>query len=317
MTTVRLLAVTLFAGFTAHVASAHVSIENDKAGVGTSFKAAFKIPHGCKQSPTTKVTVTIPEGIIGVKPMVKPGWTISVTKGDYARAYDFYHGMKLKEGVKEVVWSGGSLESDFYDEFTIVGFVSDAFHAGDTVYFPTRQDCPDGQLIWSEVPPQGKSAHDLEAPAPSLQIVAGEDEHAHHGAPSAGPINAQAAWARATPAGAAVAAAYLTIKNSGAVADRLLSIEVDVAGRAEIHEMAKDGDVMRMREVPNGLDVPAGGSVTLAPGGLHLMFKDLKGPLVEGQSVKGMLKFEKAGSIPIEFRIEAVGASGPGEHSHH
>lgn len=313
----RLFAIAAFGAVASISASAHVTIDNPQAAVGTSFKAVFKIPHGCKESPTTKVIVTIPEGIISVKPMVKPGWNISVTKGDYTRAYDFYHGMKLKEGVKEVVWSGGSLPNDFYDEFTLIGFVSDAFRAGDTIYFPTRQDCPDGHLFWNEVPPEGKSAHDLEAPAPSLRIVAGDDGHAHHGAAAAnGPLNVEAAWARATPEGTQVAAAYFTMKNSGSEADRLVSVATDGAGRTEIHEMFKDGDVMRMRELASGLDVPAGGKVSLAPGGLHLMLLDLKGPLVQGQTVKGMLKFEKAGSVPVEFHIEAAGASAPGEHHH-
>ena len=135
-------AIALVASVFALPAEAHMSLETKSAPPGT-YKAVFGVPHGCKAAPTTKVTITIPEGIIGVKPMPKPGWTVSVTKGPYARTYDYFHGMKLSEGVKEVVWEGGSLPSDQFDEFTLVGFISDAFKPGDYVYFPARQDCPE------------------------------------------------------------------------------------------------------------------------------------------------------------------------------
>src|ERR1700689_1937944 len=84
-------------------ASAHITLENREATIGASYKAVFVVPHGCAGSATIKIRVQIPEGVIGVKPMPKPGLSVQVNKGKYAADYDF-HGTKLSEGVKEVVW---------------------------------------------------------------------------------------------------------------------------------------------------------------------------------------------------------------------
>lgn len=138
-------------------------------------------------------------------------------------------------------------------------------------------------------------------------------------APVAGPVQAHDykigtlkidhPWARATPAGARVAGGFMTITNSGA-ADRLVSGTATVAGRVEVHEMAVNNGVMTMRELAGGLPIPENGSVTLKPGSFHVMFMDLKQPLNVGESFKGTLTFEKAGTIEVEFAIEAMGAQG-------
>src|SRR3954464_7857022 len=97
-------------------AAAHVTLEDRPATVGGYYKAVFAVPHGCAGSATIKVRVQIPEGVIGIKPMPKPGWNLEMVKGKYAVDYDL-HGSKISEGVKEVVWSGGKLADDNYDEF--------------------------------------------------------------------------------------------------------------------------------------------------------------------------------------------------------
>ena len=124
-------------------------------------------------------------------------------------------------------------------------------------------------------------------------------------------------WSRATPAGAKVGAGYVTIKNTGAAADRLVSATADVAGHVEIHEMTVADGVMKMRQV-SAIEVAAGKTAELKPGGYHIMFVDLKQPLKAGDTVKGALTFEKAGAIPVEFLVEAMGAAGgmAGEHKH-
>src|ERR1700730_3823992 len=104
-------------------ASAHITLENRQATIGSSYKAVFVVPHGCAGSATVKIRVQIPEGVIGVKPMPKPGWNVEAIKGKYAADYDF-HGTKLSEGVKEVVWSGGKLPDDNYDEFVVSNFLA-------------------------------------------------------------------------------------------------------------------------------------------------------------------------------------------------
>jgi copper(I)-binding protein len=127
----------------------------------------------------------------------------------------------------------------------------------------------------------------------------------------AGDIVIDEAWARATPKGAAVGAGYLTIHNNGATPERLTGGTADFAG-VEVHEMSMDGGVMKMREVKDGLAIPAHGTVTLAPNGYHLMFAGLKTPLAAGETVKATLNFERAGAIAVEFAVRPVGASSGG-----
>ncbi|MGB7286064.1 MAG: copper chaperone PCu(A)C [Salaquimonas sp.] len=112
--------------------------------------------------------------------------------------------------------------------------------------------------------------------------------------------------ARATLPGAPVSGGYMTIKNAGDTSDRLVSASVDFAGKTEIHEMAMENDVMKMRQLVNGIEIPAGDKVILKPGGYHLMFMKLKEQLKEGEKRKAILIFEKAGTIEIEFVVEQI-----------
>jgi copper(I)-binding protein len=118
-------------------------------------------------------------------------------------------------------------------------------------------------------------------------------------------------WSRATPHGATVAAGYLVIENRGSTFDRLISVSVpaDVAGRAEIHEMAMQDGVMRMRPLPRGIEIAPGFTVKLEPSGLHLMFMDMKRPLAKGDRFKGTLTFELAGTVEVDFVVEAMGST--------
>jgi copper(I)-binding protein len=132
----------------------------------------------------------------------------------------------------------------------------------------------------------------------------------------AGDIEIGHPWSRATPQGAKVAVGYLTLKNNGAEPDRLIAATGEIAGKTEIHEMVVDGNgVMTMRPVEGGVDIAATGTVELKPGGLHIMFMDLKQGAKEGEKFKGTLTFEKAGSIDVEFAVEAMGGdSGHDDH---
>lgn len=125
-------------------------------------------------------------------------------------------------------------------------------------------------------------------------------------------------WSRATPAGAKVGGGYLSIENTGAEADRLVSISAAFSGRVEVHEMAVTNGVMTMRPLEAGIVVPPGGKIELKPGGFHIMFMDLRQPLKQDERLKGTLTFEKAGSVEVEFKVEAVGArAGEGGHTGH
>lgn len=125
----------------------------------------------------------------------------------------------------------------------------------------------------------------------------------------AGDIVIEQATARATPKGATVAAGYMIIHNNGDKADRLTGGSADFAA-IEVHEMAVTDGVMKMRELKDGLEIPAHATVKLASGGYHLMMVGLKHPLVQGETAKVSLAFEHAGSIVVDLAVNTVGDSG-------
>lgn len=126
---------------------------------------------------------------------------------------------------------------------------------------------------------------------------------------AAGPIGIENARTRATAAAQTVGGGFMTIVNAGKVDDRLVSASSPAAAEVQIHDMKMDEGVMRMRQLTGGLTVPAGGRVELKPRSLHLMFMQLKAPLVAGQTVPVTLQFEKAGSVAVQFRVDAMGAN--------
>lgn len=132
----------------------------------------------------------------------------------------------------------------------------------------------------------------------------------------AGDLTLEHPWTRATPTGAKVAGGFVVIRNTGSAPDRLVGGTADFAGKLEIHEMAMEGDVMKMRPVDGGLEIPAGGEVALKPGSFHIMFMGLKAGLAEGDAVKGTLVFEKAGAVEVEWAVEGMGAPGPSHTGH-
>ena len=120
-------------------------------------------------------------------------------------------------------------------------------------------------------------------------------------------------WARATPKGAQVGAGYLTIVNKGTVPDQLVTGSFAAAAGFEIHDMAMDKGVMRMR--PTGpVDIPAGGTLVLSPSGKHVMLTGLKQGLQQGQTIDGSLTFKRAGTVPIRFDVEGIGAKTPSKN---
>ena len=119
---------------------------------------------------------------------------------------------------------------------------------------------------------------------------------------AARPLAIEDPWARPTPPAARTGAGYLTVRSAGP-ADRLVGAASPVAERVEVHEMSMDGGIMRMRPLPEGVAVPAGGAVTLRPGGVHLMFMGLKAPLKEGETVPVTLRFQRAGEVAVGLKV--------------
>ncbi len=113
-------------------------------------------------------------------------------------------------------------------------------------------------------------------------------------------------YARPTVPGQSVGGGFLSIANKGAD-DRLLSATSAAAKSVEMHSMSMDGDVMRMRQV-DAIALPAGKTVDLKPGALHLMFMGLKAPLKPGDTLPVTLKFEKAGEVKVTVNVQAPGA---------
>jgi copper(I)-binding protein len=136
----------------------------------------------------------------------------------------------------------------------------------------------------------------------------------------AGTLKISAPWARATPKGAAIGGGYLTITNTGDTPDRLVGGSAAFAKSVEVHEMKSDSGVMKMRMVTGGLEIKPGETVTLQPGGYHLMFTGLKQPLKQGEHLKITLQFAKAGKVDVDFAVEGIGAMHgggmPGMHMH-
>ena len=128
-------------------------------------------------------------------------------------------------------------------------------------------------------------------------------------------VRAEQPWARATAPRQTVGGVYVTLTSP--VDDRLMNASSPVAGRAEVHEMTMDGNVMKMRELTDGLKLPAGQAVALTPGGLHIMLVGLQKPLAAGQVIPVQLRFEHAPPLDLQVRVAPVGAQGPGmEHAH-
>lgn len=125
---------------------------------------------------------------------------------------------------------------------------------------------------------------------------------------TAGPLELSHAWTRATPPRAKAGGGFVEIVNTGSEADRLVAASSDVAGKVELHEMAVTDGVMKMRKLSDGIEIPAGETVALKPGGLHIMFIGLNQPFEKGTSVPVVLTFEKAGEVSVDLAVAKMGA---------
>jgi uncharacterized protein YcnI len=150
-------------------AHAHVTLEQTKATTGSSYKAVLRVPHGCNGSPTVAIRVRIPDGMIAVKPMPKPGWTLTTEVEPYPQPVRYFE-QALTEGVREIAWTGGKLPDSWYDEFVFRGQLPGGA-AGTTIYFPVVQECETGVHRWIEMPAAGKSAEDYREPAPGVTLT--------------------------------------------------------------------------------------------------------------------------------------------------
>lgn len=161
-------------------ASAHVVLEYQVAPAGASYKASFKVGHGCGASPTRQIAVDIPAGMRGARPMPKPGWALEVQREKLAQPYTS-HGRSITEDVVRITWTARTpddmLASAHYDEFVLV---AQAPEQAGTVYWPVRQACAEGRNDWTDVPKAGQKLSDLKSPAAALEILPTGGGAAHH-----------------------------------------------------------------------------------------------------------------------------------------
>ncbi|MBX3446447.1 MAG: YcnI family protein [Parvibaculum sp.] len=159
-------------------ASAHVVLDQAEAAAGSYFKATFRVPHGCDGSPTTAISIAIPEGVISVKPQPKHGWTVTTEKAPYKQSYKL-HGKTVTEGVIRVTWEGGPLADDMFDEFAFMTKLPDDPEIM-MIFFPVLQTCEKGATAWDEIAMPGTDPHSLARPAPMLHLDHGEGGGHHH-----------------------------------------------------------------------------------------------------------------------------------------
>lgn len=310
------IALALASGLFMPQAFSHISLETKEATLETNYKAVLRVPHGCQGSSTTSLQVSIPEGVVGVKPQPKAGWSVSTRQGDYARSYT-QHGAELSAGVKEIVWSGGSLPDAHYDEFVFLAYLSKGLEPDTTLHFPVIQICEKGAEHWTGTGGHHHGAHGhahghgtAQQPAPALKLLPKRMAVADHTQ-----IVVGEPWVRATVPQQSGTGAFMTLTSPADTT--LVQADSPVAKHVEVHEMAMENHVMKMRQLAKGLPLPAGQTVELKPGGYHIMLIDLNGQVKEGEQVPLTLTFENAdgqrSSIDIQAPVRPL-ASGAGGH---
>lgn len=296
-------------------AQAHVVADPGEGPAGSYFRTALRVPHGCGARATTALHVSLPVGPVSVKPQAKAGWQVEIRTEKLAKPVEAGHGRTTDSRVSDVIWSGGNLPNSQFDEF---GLTLQLPAKAQDLWLTVIQKCDGDEQRWEQIPAAGQSAHDLQRPAVLIRVAdqkpTGHDHAAagHGKAAAAGPVQIAAPFTRATPG--KVGGVFMQIRNTGGSADRLIRAESPAAGSVELHTHVKDGDVMRMRQIP-AIDVAANGETKLQPGGLHIMLIDLKQPLKEGGQVPLTLVFEKAGPVTVQVPVMKAGAMGSG-HSH-
>ena len=156
----------LIVGLAAGDAAAHITASPDQAEADSWFRTALRVSHGCEGTPTIAVRVKMPDGVLSVRPQMKPGWEISITMRKLDEPIEGPHGT-VTEVVDEVAWRGGPLPDAYFDEF---GLSMRLPAEPATLYFPTVQECEEGVHRWIEIPQAGEVWDDLEEPAPYVIV---------------------------------------------------------------------------------------------------------------------------------------------------
>jgi copper(I)-binding protein/uncharacterized protein YcnI len=275
--------------FTA-AAQAHVTLPPGGATAGSTYPAAFRVGHACEgAAATTALRVSLPEGFKLVDAQPRPGWT-------------------LESNAREVVWTASSaqaaLPASEKTSFNLRGRLPDK---PGTLWFKVLQTCDRGSADWAEVP-----TGDVKPPSPAARLDVLPAGIA--------PVDVRDAWARPTVTGQRSTGVYA--KFTSGAGTRLLGGSSPLAEAVEVHEMAMEGDVMRMRALDRGLELQPGQPVELRPGGYHLMVTGLKQALPAGSTLPVKLRFVdrdgREGALELQVPVAAgePGGAMAGGHKH-
>ena len=280
--TTTLRSLTACAVLCSTVAMAHVTLPAGGAAAGSDYDAAFRVGHACTDAKaTTGVRVQLPQGFTLIQAQPRPGWTLAATPA-------------------EVSWKADSAQSALPGaeraEFIVRGKLTDK---PGPLYFKVLQSCDVGSADWAQLPAAGSTAK-LELPAPRLDVLPA----------GVAAVEVRDAWVRQAVPGQSGTGAFM--KLTAPSGTRLVGASTPAAGVAEVHEMKKEGDTMKMREVTGGLELPPRQTVELKPSGLHLMLMDLKQPIAKGGSIPLTLRFEDAKGVKSSLQVEVPVGAPPG-----
>jgi len=272
-------------------AQAHVALPPGGATAGTNYEAAFRIGHACQgATATTGVTVRLPKGFTLTEAQPRTGWQLDSQKGS--------------DG--EVRWTADSaataLPTHEPADFIVRGKLT---NTPGPLYFKVLQTCDNTSADWAQLP-TGAAGEKLAFPATRLIVLA----------PGVAAVDVQGAWVRPTVPGQSGTGAFMKLTApSGA---RLVGVSTPAAGVAEVHEMKLEGDIMRMRAVPGGLELPPRQTVELKPSGYHVMLMDLKQPMAKGSTVPFTLRFvdAKGNNSALNITVPVGTPEGAGADPH-
>ena len=282
-------------------ASAHVTLPPGGAAAGSDYEAAFRVGHACEGAKaTTGLTVRLPKGFTLADAQPRKGWKLEVQK----------EGKGDDSGL--VRWTPETPEAALPGkeraEFILRGKLT---ATPGPLYFKVLQSCDVGSVDWAQLP-TGTAGEKLASPAARLDVLA----------PGVAAVDVKDAWVRPAVPGQSGTGAFMKLNApSGA---RLVGISTPAAGVAEVHEMKMEGDVMKMREVKGGVELPPRQTVEFSPGGYHVMLMDLKQPITKGSSVPLTLRFEDARgvksalelSVPVGVPAGASDGAAAAGHNH-
>lgn len=283
-------------------ALAHVSLSEQQARPGTPYNAHFKVGHGCDGSPTTALTITMPDGVSAVRPQEKSGWSAKT----------------VREGSKviAVTFAGGRLAGDMPGEFVIAMTLPGK---EGPLAFPVLQTCEKGTENWAELP--AADGHKLQSPAPVLTLTKtpvnkdggmdmagmnmpgmkmnGANMPGMGGGPAPAGVTVKDAWIRALPG---TSGGYFTLHNGGGKPVVLTGADSPGCGMLMIHKSEDKGGMSSMSHVSE-VPVAAGADVQFTPGGFHLMCMDTKPAVTPGATVPVTLSFKDGGQLTTQFAV--------------